>query len=798
MMDITNNNLPPCSVGLKVGEACHALTYTNTLKAIYGMKSFSDLSEERQELIAFRSGFAKYFTETDTVCLHHEIYFLQNFSKKFRKCCNIFSSHKGKKPNGDREVLLPLAKELVAVFPDIKPGHKLCKRCMEKAKHDCEYRKINNEDDQNDNRLCSDVDMDRIEQSYELEEKRSSLGRKLNALERSPLVVHSLKRPQKIQVVKSKLIKVTRSLASEMAVVSGLDGEDLSPFPESSSPLQRKELETDSAALCMMMNSLKERFVSDGISHADKVQILTLTPAHWTVHKTMAFFGATKYSVLQARDLVKEGGVMSRPGPRKKRTGIPEEIKQNVISYYQNGEYIRQLPGRKDKISTKWGKESEQKCLLLCTVKELYQHYMTDYPTHKISWASFAALRPRWCVTPGSAGTHNVCVCQHHQNVQLLAKACGIDYHDLVSLMVCDTSNKMCMVHRCKKCPGKKALMKKLQSHFEDHEADDLITYQQWTSTDSTRIDYLSLTVAQFIQEVVEKVDAFSAHSYISKCQAKYLKERKENLKEHECLVLLDFAENFQFVIQDEVQGYHWCKTYCTLHPVVIYIKQDEHEKLVSHSYCFLSDDLTHDTSFVWNLQNTLCSDIKGKFPQIKKLEYFSDGCAGQYKNFKNFLNLTYHVEDFCIDASWTFFATSHGKSPCDGVGGTVKRKLYRESLTRLEGNFILTSQQAFKYCQETMNVLFFHIESKDLVDTRSWLELRYQKGMTLPGTRSFHSYTPDGIGKLSYKRTSEDTKFAGTWLFFEHTPDFKASDFLIGDYVACFYDDFFVGGVCY
>ena len=79
---------------------------------------------------------------------------------------------------------------------------------------------------------------------------------------------------------------------------------------------------------------------------------------------------------------------------------------------------------------------------------------------------------------------------------------------------------------------------------------------------------------------------AFSAHSYISKSQAKYLKERKENLKEDECLVLLDFAENYQFVIQDEVAGYHWCKTYCTLHPVVIYVKQDE--KLVSHTYCYV------------------------------------------------------------------------------------------------------------------------------------------------------------------------------------------------------------------
>ena len=60
--------------------------------------------------------------------------------------------------------------------------------------------------------------------------------------------------------------------------------------------------------------------------------------------------------------------------------------------------------------------------------------------------------------------------------------------------------------------------------------------------------------------------------------------------------------------------------------------------------------------------------------PHINKLHYFSDGCAGQYKNFKNFLNMCHHKQDFGLEAEWTFFATSHGKSPCDGIGGFVKR----------------------------------------------------------------------------------------------------------------------------
>ena len=57
----------------------------------------------------------------------------------------------------------------------------------------------------------------------------------------------------------------------------------------------------------------------------------------------------------------------------------------------------------------------------------------------------------------------------------------------------------------------------------------------------------------------------------------------------------------------------------------------------------------------------------------VRKMVYFSNGAASQYKNRKNFSSLAHHEDDFGVPADWHFFATSHGKGPCDGVGGTVK-----------------------------------------------------------------------------------------------------------------------------
>ena len=42
-------------------------------------------------------------------------------------------------------------------------------------------------------------------------------------------------------------------------------------------------------------------------------------------------------------------------------------------------------------------------------------------------------------------------------------------------------------------------------------------------------------------------------------------------LGEKEVLVVGDFAENFTFVMQDEVQSYHWNNVEATIHPFVCY-----------------------------------------------------------------------------------------------------------------------------------------------------------------------------------------------------------------------------------
>ena len=112
---------------------------------------------------------------------------------------------------------------------------------------------------------------------------------------------------------------------------------------------------------------------------------------------------------------------------------------------------------------------------------------------------------------------------------------------------------------------------------------------------------------------------------------------------------------------------------------------------------------MKHDTVTVHTFQTVVLKYLKERIPDLKKVIYFSDGAASQYKNFKNFANLLHHSSDYGLDAEWNFFGTSHGKNTCDGIGGTVKRLAARASLLRTLDDHIMTPLQLFDWCRKNI-----------------------------------------------------------------------------------------------
>ena len=121
------------------------------------------------------------------------------------------------------------------------------------------------------------------------------------------------------------------------------------------------------------------------------------------------------------------------------------------------------------------------------------------------------------------------------------------------------------------------------------------------------------------------------------------------------------------------------------------------------------------------------------------------------YKSCKNFINLCNHNSDHGLEAEWRFIATSNGKSPCDGIGCTVKRLTAHVSLQISSGQVISTPQRCFNGAKMLFLALASFISSEDIDNHVNQFQIDHHHELTntLPGTRSYHSFIPYGLSKL-------------------------------------------------
>jgi hypothetical protein len=82
-----------------------------------------------------------------------------------------------------------------------------------------------------------------------------------------------------------------------------------------------------------------------------------------------------------------------------------------------------------------------------------------------------------------------------------------------------------------------------------------------------------------------------------------------------------------------------------------------------------------------------------------------------------HFDKLINHKNDFGIAAETHFFATSHGKGPCDAVGGTTKWQTAKPNLQHPHDEQILTLQDFYKFAQEIIyGIKYLYMSQVDTV----------------------------------------------------------------------------------
>ena len=474
-----------------------------------------------------------------------------------------------------------------------------------------------------------------------------------------------------------------------------------------------------------LMSDLKERCIKlrRENDHSSIISLLTLAPPSWSISATASYFNVSHFEVRRARILKSEKGVLEIPDKKKGRR-IAEEERLIIKEFYETDENSRMQPGMKDTVAVRieegQKKVKVQRRLLLMNIDELYSKYK-DYCSKTLSMkpcgrTKFFMFRPEHVLEVGCKGTHNVCVCEKHQNVKLMIDALcrGMIEKDLyMDKIVCDVKCD-CMLKRCKNCPGIESLRSLIVELIGDRTS---IKYKMWVSTDRAMLEQKECSASDFIDAILEKIDALTIHHFVAKAQSKFCRELKSNIPLNECLIQGDFSQNYSMYVQDSTQASFFNPVaQATIHPFVIYVNQNG--KITPHSAAVISDCNNHNTVAVHSFLKPVINYVKLLCPTVNKLLYFTDGAASQYKNYKNLANLACHLDDFGLSAEWHFFATSHGKGPCDGIGGTIKRLARRKSLQCVNNSKedIQTPQALFEFAANNIqNIKVFYVSADEV-----------------------------------------------------------------------------------
>lgn len=332
-----------------------------------------------------------------------------------------------------------------------------------------------------------------------------------------------------------------------------------------------------------------------------------------------------------------------------------------------------------------------------------------------------------------------------------------LTYRSLLETIVCHPPTESCYDRSCVKCRDTSYISGLFKDKFEEQGIEE-IEYKQWKSTGRCTIKTTSRPVDEFREMLCKSLSKLAWHDYVAQNQSRFIKEVKADLKEGDALVIMDFSENYAFIVQDAIQGYHWNNDHATLFPVVVYY--NENGELHHLSFVGISDCNKHDTISVYMFQSRLIEYLKDRLGKINNIVYFTDGAPSQFKNKKSFLNLAHHSSDFGIEAEWNFFATAHGKGPSDGLGGLVKR-LARIASLRMTRSQILNAGDLFQWCRTNIaHVKFVYCTSEDIVSCQKKLESRLSKAIRVTGTQNFHRVVPTmSTDSLIFQKTSYSEK---------------------------------------
>ncbi|KAJ8668574.1 hypothetical protein QAD02_010237 [Eretmocerus hayati] len=342
---------------------------------------------------------------------------------------------------------------------DVVPGQKLCSNCIYiRIPQLLEERSVKELLDELSGSQTSDLKSQSQGQLAGIQSSSSGVSAeyRINEAKSKIMEVQQILEIPNFQLeITSKSRVFRRSIDESFGAVVGSVAKKMKILnPELKIPNLKSDSE-NAAYFKEMIEQLKEKLPSCKDTE-EKYRLLSILPKSWPAYQIQKAMEVSKYRSIRVKRLVEDQEIFSLV-PYKTNRPLDRNVLRKIKEFYDSNETSRIMPGIWDYVAHEvdGSRVESQKRLLLCDLKEAYQHFRDSNPdiSHGLDLESLDETNKNWT------------------------------YHHVLSRIKCDPPTLACHFGSCASCPGVETVIDGIKTLLSNENI-TLVTFEQWKSTD--------------------------------------------------------------------------------------------------------------------------------------------------------------------------------------------------------------------------------------------------------------------------------------------------------------------------
>ena len=343
------------------------------------------------------------------------------------------------------------------------------------------------------------------------------------------------------------------------------------------------------------------------------------------------------------------------------------------------------------------------------------------------------------------------CLCEICENILLLSAKIALpnNVQSLIENFSCNTQSTKCMHSTCVNCSD-------LELNMDDfHNNKESVTFHQWIRVDKKiQKSEIELPCDEICQKFNNDIKVLKKHICVKHLQHACYNKLKEELGENEVLLRVDYSETYSNIQQGEIQSAYFGHDSFSIFTACFCLRKDG--DLINENITIISEASDHSRIPAFTCINKVFDFVREKhnFPPEVTLHIWSDGYAGQFRSRYDFALVS--QIDSKVEVNWYYNEKHHGKGSMDGIGGTIKNKLYRNVMSNK--CLIKNAKDFAEYANKTINgITSIYMPINDLLTEPGNIENAPKIPETLPIHKVKRSFNEDNICFINFFRVAND-----------------------------------------